>query len=114
MPYNTERCGTPASHDPHPWGEPVKGADVLQYMLHCPGVDNAAAVAGVPVTTPAHGRVWTLAEIAGGITYWLAEQQGSYNDSTPGLAARTVIQDLIDQANEAFELHTTPWSAVRG
>jgi hypothetical protein len=107
MPYEIERCGTLAAHDPHPWGEPVKGADILQYKLHCPGVDDA-------VTPPVHGRVWTLAEIAGGITYWLTEQQGSYNDSTPGKAARAVIQDLVDQANESFGLHTTPWSAVRG
>lgn len=113
MPYETERCGTLAAHDPHPWGEPVKGADILQYKLHCPGVDDAAAVAGVPVTN-APQRVWTLAEIAGGITYWLTEQQGSYNDHKPGLAARAVIQDLIDQANESFGLYTTPWSAVRG
>jgi len=37
MSYQIKRCHMTAPHDPHPWGEPVKRAALLQYSTHCPG-----------------------------------------------------------------------------
>jgi hypothetical protein len=58
VPYEIKKCRVKyVEHDPHPWGDPVKGAVILQYQLHCPGVDLDAlglanTVAGLPITPP--------------------------------------------------------------
>jgi hypothetical protein len=92
----------------------VKGADILQYKLHCPGVDDVAAVAGQQAPFTLHTKVWTLEEIAGGIVYWLASVKTEYGTRDGDHRERDTIDHLLADAKDAFNQHTTPWAAVRG